>query len=345
VRNALFNADARALMDVPFEFLNAKLRGRRRRVHEGERLRELASCRSVEELASRLYPREGISTRLGLERLLRQDCATELTCWTYYLSADAARFYTALVRRFQIENIQVLLRLFAGGDKAASPEQYLPELPEELTVPAGELLASGDLEEFVGKLPRDLADAAAGTLELWRDTGTTAFMEMALDRAYWDGVIGACSVPPSWGFGACSAPVLCELNGARLLAVLRAGRGYDIGWEQVAALVPAGGTARAEYAPFYVADGVLRELHADPSAGNVAAKVPGISQAKDAESLVALEDLLWQSAFRLANRLYYGVPEGPAVLVGYFYVRRNELKNLTALVESLHYGRPLGGGT
>ena len=344
MKNFPLNTDARPSMDVPFEFLNAKLRGRRRRVYEGDQLRELARCASTEELAGRLYPRAVIADRLGLERRLRQDCVTELVRWTRYLSGDTARFYVALVRRFQIENIQVLLRLFAGGAEEPLPQQYLPELPEEMRVPSGELLASSELEEFVSRLPADLARAASPTLGLWRETGTTAFTEMALERAYWEGVIGACSALLPYDFSACLDPILCELNGARLIAVLRAARNYDIGWERLEPLLPMCEKGRTDRAPFHVGNNTLRELHADPSARNVTSKVRGISRAEDAENLVGLDEMLWERAFRLANRLYYGVTEGPAVLVGYFYVCRNELKNLTALIESIHYGKPFDVG-
>ena len=329
-------------MEVPFEFLNAKLRGRRRLVHEGGRLRELARCTSVEELAGRLYPREVIAGRLGLERRLRQDCATELTHWSRYLSGGIACFYNALVRRFQIKNIQVLLRLFAGGQEEPLPEQYLPELPTGMGVSAGELLSSGDLTEFVGKLPEDLARAATGAQQEWNETGTVAFTAMALERAYWDGVMRAARRLPAAQVEACMAPILCEVSGARIMAALRAGRNYDIQWERLEALAPRCDSALAGGAPFHVSDATLRELHADPSPQSVAAKVPAVARPEDAESLMRLEGLIWERAFRLANRAYYSITEGPAVLVGYFYVRRNELKNLAGLAESLHYGKPFG---
>ena len=86
-------------------------------------------------------------------------------------------------------------------------------------------------------------------------------------------------------------------------------------------------------------DRILRELHGDPSADAVAARVAGVRR-EHAESLADLEGRLWADAFRTANRLYYAVMSGRVILVSYFYVRRNELRNLTGVVESVHYGRP-----
>jgi hypothetical protein len=56
-----------------------------------------------------------------------------------------------------------------------------------------------------------------------------------------------------------------------------------------------------------------------------------------AERLVHIEDAFWEVAFARANRVYYNDMTGPSVLVAYYYIRRNELKQLVQLSESLHY--------
>ncbi len=331
--------DASTSLELPLEFLNAKLRGRRRTVFEGDRLRELERSSDVEELARRIFPRETIAGRLGLERRLRQRCISELTFFLGYAPAQVGRFYAALVRRYQIESILVLLRLFYGGREEPEPEQYVPDLPASLSVPAGELLSSSDLKEFFGRLPGDLSDAAARTLELCQGTRATGLAEMALERVYWKGVTEACAaLPPTWR-GECSPPVLWELDTARLLGVLRAGRSYDIEWEQLQSLLPRRGSLREARGGLALSDALLKQLHSDPSAERIVAAVPPLRGVEAGEDLVELEDLLWRRLFRLAERLFYGVLEGPAILVSYYYLRRNELRVLTALAERLHWGR------
>ena len=326
-------------MDVPPEFLSAKLRGCRRRVYEGRRLRELAACPNVEELGRRLYPREPVMGRLALERRLRQDCLDELSSFTYLLSEGFARFYTALLRRFQIDNVLVLLRLFVGGREEPSPQRYLVKLPAAMAVPAGELLSSRDPDEFLARLPEDLAAAAAGAREIERQEGTTAFVEMALERAYWEQVVEALRGLPPAESAACAAPVLCDLGAARLLAVLRAGRQYELRWDRLQPLLPPWPADLRPCPAVLMADGRLAELHRDPSPARVTAMLRFV-RPQEAQSLPDLEDRLWKETFRVANRLYYAMSEGRAILVSYFYVRRNELKALTKLVESVHYGRP-----
>ena len=60
--------------------------------------------------------------------------------------------------------------------------------------------------------------------------------------------------------------------------------------------------------------------------------------ADEPPDLGRLEEALWHGAVRLANRQYYEMPAGPAVLVSYFYLKREELRHLLALTQMLRYG-------
>ncbi|MCK4376342.1 MAG: hypothetical protein KAX19_13480, partial [Candidatus Brocadiae bacterium] len=85
-RTSPANVRAQALSEVPFEFVNARLRGRRSRFYEGARLRELTRERTVEELAWRLFPGEEVSDPSALERRMLSACAAELHSVTAYLA-------------------------------------------------------------------------------------------------------------------------------------------------------------------------------------------------------------------------------------------------------------------
>ena len=326
-----------AKLAVPFDFLNAMLRGRRRLIYEGERLAALKTARDVQELAQTLYPREVIGGRLGLERRLREDCIRELAATAHYLPPVAFDFYVPLLRRFQVDAIQVLLRLVAGGCEEAAMEQYVPDLPAPLALPTAELIHSTGLEQLCERLPREFRSAARRVLGLTQRAGSAAFIEMAVERVYWLRATQALAgLPPRWRTE-CSGPVLSELRTVRLLAVLRAARNYRIEWAELAPVLPAcHGRLKSEDARGISAV-QLRTLYEDPSPAHVAeaARPPGGAAA--AADLTELEEAGWADTRRLANRLYYGKMQGPAVLTSYFYLRRAELKDLAKLVESVHY--------
>jgi len=333
---------AGAWMGVPFEFLNAKLRGRRPEVYEGDRLRELSACQSVEELSRRLFPREEPAGRLALERRLRQRCLNELCSFLHYLSPEAGQFYLSVLRRFQVDNIVVLLRLFAGRQGDAEVERYLTDLPPELTVPSGELMRSEDLAAFLKLLPAEFARCAEPTLPLYRRYETVAFTEMAIERRYWEGIREGLQIVPVQWRGDCARPLVHEMASSRLLTVLRAARNYNLQWEELRPLLPPHPGESALVGTARLSERALRELFEEPSARRVARMVRSVSE-DEAADLVGLEEKLWAETYSLANHVYYSCTEGPAIVVGYYYVRRNELKGLTALVESLHYGeQPTG---
>lgn len=325
-------------MSVPLSFINAKLRGRRRRVYEGERLEGLKQKRSVRALWEEFYPRQPATGRVALERQLREERVQELCSFAHLLPPDVGGFYRTLLRRFQLDNILVLLRLFAGGQEGADPAGFMPELPAELAVPSGELLGSSDLEGFVAKLPPRLARAGRATTGLYDEHSTTAFTEMALERAWWLEVREALRTISRRHRSDCAAPLFSELAADRLLAVLRAGRNYDIEWDTISPQLPPAVPDWHEEATPSVSHQVLRQLFDEPTARNIAEHLSWAGE-DVAESLVDLEEAMWERTFRIANRTYYGVMEGPSIVVCYYYVRRNELKNLIKTVESAHYGR------
>ena len=106
------DARPRALGDVPGEFLWAKLRGRRSRLFEGERLRDLAREPSLRDLALRLYPRERVDGRADLERVVLGRCVAELARLGRYVAGARSQFYRRLLERYAVENLKVLRELF-----------------------------------------------------------------------------------------------------------------------------------------------------------------------------------------------------------------------------------------
>jgi len=200
-------------------------------------------------------------------------------------------------------------------------------------------MKSGSMEQFVEKLPRDLSEAAAPALTLYERHRTTAFMEMAIESAYWRSVGAVLRGLPAEMQRACSPPLLHELRTGSVLAVLRSARNYQIRWESLLESVRIGGGLSPYAFVPGLAVGFLRRLYDDPSPQNVSSLLPGVKE-EDARSLTTLEDVLWQQTFRIANAIFYSAAEGPGVVIGYYYVRRNELKNLTRLAEALHYGSP-----
>jgi len=328
-----------ALSEVSFDFLNAKLRGRRSFLYEGDRLRELAELPGLQELAWHLYPRQDIRDVFELERRMLGSCVRELAWVLLYLHGAFEALYRSLLDRYAVENLKVLLRLFVRKDEAAAPADYLMDLPPELALPVEELLASADVEEFLRRLPSGPVRACAeNALPLYRETGRRAFLEMAFDCGYWQAVQEAVGRLSAAEQSQCSAPILAERDAMRLLCALRAGGVYDISWDEFRAVLPGGRGG--------LGVGTLREVYEHPELGFALQRVPGLADAverhrpaEQVQQIGDLEDVLWHEVIRLARRQYYALPVGPAVVVSYFYFKREELRHLLALAQMLRVGR------
>ncbi len=323
----------RTPLEVPSDFLMAKLRGRRGRLYEAERLKELSRAADLGDIVSELYPRSDIRYPTRLEKRLAASCVDELAGLLKYLSAELREFYRRLLDRWPVENLKVLLRLFGREKSVQQSRALLIELPSRLELPVETLLESESLHQFLRRIPVEgPREGAMKALPLYEQTGQRAYLEMGLDRGYWEAVDRARSALPGRVCDACDSPVISELDAVRLVSVLRAARTYEVDWQRIRKILPGG---RGE-----LDDEVLGRVYTDPSAESLLKEVPALRQAlsdaEAAESIGRIERALWRRTCRLAERQFRGSLSGPAVLISYYYLKRRELRRLKSLSELVH---------
>jgi len=322
-------------MSAPIEYLNAKLRGRRSKLYEGERLRELAGAENLERLCGVLYPGEDITKCTDLERRIRRDCIDELLSLLPFLTGRAGCLYYALLERFRVENLKLILRYALSERKPEGGDVELLELPPKLSLPVKRLLSISNAADFVANIEdKTIRSGAAAGLPLYEKTQNKAFIEMGLDRGYWKGVHDALGRLPAWEREECLPPLENEAFSLRLLCVLRAARIYELEWADVE---PVLGSSWHKPSP-----ATLRRVHQDPSPESVLKNVSHLSRlglsSHDLQSIPKLEESLWKATVDIANRQYYRCMDSPAILVSYFYLKRAEAKRLAGLAEMLRYG-------
>ena len=326
------DAQAPALGDVPGEFLFAKLRGRRSLLLEGDRLRELAREPSLPDLALRLYPHERVAGRSDLERVILRGCVAELNGLARYAGGPRGVLYRRLLDRYRVENLKVLLRLHGSKE---DPSPYLIDLPDNRALPVDVLRAAPTVGAFVDAIPLPFVRSGAReAMDAHEATRNRAYLEMAFDRGYWEGVRDAIGRLPAAEARRCAGPIRAEREAMRLLATLRASAVYALSWEEWSPYLPpaAGG------AP----DEMLQAVHARPDIDRLVdtvpflRRVPGVGAAAD---IGELEEVLWQRTVHAADRQFYSTSSAGALLVSYFYLKRNETRRLLELAQRLHHGR------
>jgi vacuolar-type H+-ATPase subunit C/Vma6 len=339
---------------VPLEFLNAKVRGRRSQLYEGPRLQQLSRERTIGDLSRRLYPNEGIPDPLSLERRLLRGCVGDLSFLGFFLGEPYQAFYSALLDRYPVENLKVLLRLFTQEPESVGPgsrpaekreaqeaiaDELLLDLPRGPSLPARELLRSAQVDEFVARIPLWTVRACAKkALPLYHEGRRRAYLEMAFDQGYWLSVWESLARLPAGERRECSAPLQCEFDAMRLLGTLRAAGTYGLPWDEWESVLPAGQGG--------ISTSTLRSIHARPDLEHVGRAVRWAKAAldrylrpEDAPDLGRLEEVLWRETVSLANRQHYASVSASAALVSYFYLKREELRRLLGLTQMLRYGK------
>jgi vacuolar-type H+-ATPase subunit C/Vma6 len=320
-------------MEVPSEFLFAKLHGRRTSLYEGERLFGLADADDVADLAYRLYPHAEISEQSELELRIQNDCVEELVFIGRYAAGPQRDLYDGLMHRYVVEDLKVLLRQFLREEGAPEQKVGLIRLPRPYGLPLDDLSASPNLEEFISRIPvAQLRRGITDALPLYRSTQRKAFLEMSLDRGCWQEVGSALQALSSEDREDCEGPVRCEFDTVRFTAVLRAARLYGLTWEQFHAIVPMGWGRLSPQA--------MRRLFETPRQ-DVALEVlrsisVGAARHLPAErevDIAAMEQALWLETMRLARHRFEASESGFGLLISYFYLKQDETRRLLSLAQ------------
>ncbi len=328
---------AGAGIEVPSEFLYAKLHGRRTTLYEGERLRALAEATDVADLAYRLYPQAGLADQFQLELQIQNACVQELAFVGRYAAGAQGDLYGALMNRYVVEDLKVLLRQF--GQEPGVPEQAsLISLPRGYELPLDDLAQSTGIEDFISQIPvHALRQGAEDALPLYHESGRKAFLEMGLDRGCWQAVGTALRALTPEDREECEGPVGCEFDTVRFTAVLRAARVYGLTYDKFEAMVPTGwGRMNPE---------TMRRLFEDPRQENALRTLSSIApgarrhlRGEGEADIMALEHALWRTTARLARRRFETSTSGFGLLISYFYLKQDETRRLLSLTQMVRRG-------
>ena len=319
---------------VGYAFLNAKVRGQRSRVYEKERLAELVSRRTVSALARDLYPDQRATDYLAVERRLAADHVSHLAGLAAFVSGAPEKLLRWMLYRYQVENLKVLLRFVATGQRPDDWADYLLPVPAAPPIPAEDLLASESLATFVRRAQlmgfKDLCRELARTPALAERPFT---IEAAWDSAFYRELAARAD-----RVGGRDRPYVLELVGHEIdtyaiLFALRARLNYAIPADDILRLTPTSGQR--------VRPAAIARIAASTDLAAALSALPPVSVGGAPGGPHSIEDVetrLWRRTCTLASRVFASSVRGPGIVVAFFYVKRVELMNLIRLVELFRYG-------
>ncbi len=317
------------------DFIVAKVRGMRGKLHEGARLMPLCSQPTLRDLAAALAPDQPIGDALGLQRHLTAEHVASLHHLFRVLDGWEADVFLAILRRYQAENLKVILRCWTAKSDEPTLAAVTVDLPPPLALPARQLMSAPDLETLIDRVPvPSLREGALLGLGEYEESGRLFFVEAGIDRACFGRLHEAASRGPRSAGDAVLELVALELDIYNVMLVLRGVFSYGLNFNKLrAVLAPFGRRVGAsELDTLRHADGL------DEAAALVPVALAGPGE--EPRSAEELEAAMWRNLYRIANRRYYELVLDFGAVVAFAYIKRIELRNLIAISEHVRHGEP-----
>ena len=315
------------------DFIVAKVRGMRGKLHEGPHLLALCDAANIRDLAATLAPGEPIGDTIGLQRHLTAQHVAALHGLHRLLDGWEAGVFLAMLRRYQAENLKVILRCWAAKADESLLPAYTVDVPALLHLPTQDLLKSPDLETFIGRIPvASLRDGAMLGLGEFEESGRLFFVEAGIDKACFTQLNDAAEHAQGEARDAVLELVGLELDIYNVMLVLRGVFNYSLNFNKLRLLLaPFGG-----HADIQVLEGIR-------GASDIAGAVPHVPSAllgRDEAPQTAedAETAMWRNLYRTAHRRYVSSVLDFGAAAAFTYIKRIELRNLITISELIRRG-------
>ncbi|HUW33228.1 MAG TPA: V-type ATPase subunit [Planctomycetota bacterium] len=319
--------------DTNIDALYAKIRARRARMYEKEKLSRLCQLRSLPGLAAELYPEQGIESPRQFQKRLVDDHLASLVWILDFLGEPQYGFFLWLLRRYQIENIKVIFRGFHSRRPPADVLPYLAAVPEQLAVPAERLLAAPTAHDFAGELEKDpLHDMVAEAAAAYREHGKPFYFDASIDRVFYATLTSLAEHQELWENDRGSELVSLDAAIYLIMLTIRLKTSYRVEFESFAPYLRI---------PHTIGIDKLREIYSSPGTAAAVESLPkGLRKQMPArvDTSDELERALAAYFHRRADSVFYHSGVALAAVVAFHYLKRTELANLIRLVESYRYG-------
>jgi V/A-type H+/Na+-transporting ATPase subunit C len=334
-----------AALSVNLNFVLAKIHGMRSRTYERERLERALNVRNMLELMRMVSPGEEYRSHRAFEQKLVGRHVGELAELCMHLRSPFRETAESYLRRYQVENLKVILRGWSRGASASEIEPYLVALPKDMTVSVEELLAAPSVGAFLGRT-KSKTLAAGGEMgeEHFAETKSTYFIEAGLDRAWLGSALKSASRLGEPHRGAVMRVLSLEADQYQVLFVMRARLNYDRPAEELKPYLLTGPGTKVGIRDLMS----LAEMRGAGEMMTAAKKWRFLTggtwpEAKAGESaaemMEGVEEAFTRRLYEVANNVFYTSFDLGAV-IAFFALKRMELANLIVLVESLRYDIP-----
>ena len=324
------------------DYCAALVHGRRSRMAEGPRLAALCRIQGLQEFTRTVFP----GPEMGLVDFQRRsagELVRELSALREHLPWAGSMLLGRVLVRFRVENLKIFIRACLARPAVADISKYLVPLPKDMALDDQGMAAAESIDGLIPLVPKGvLRESLKEALETYRDHPGPFFLEAALDRGYFQGLLAGVEALPREDREIVTPMVRQEVDIFHLMLLLRGRFHYGLARELLLPLHVAGaGISRALFIEMLDA----QDLHAcvDRAAGWVFDGTPPEDGSKSgsetaAFDAAAFERLAWKRFLRLANLAFRRSHMGLGAVIGYAGVRRMETANLITISEGVRKG-------
>ena len=316
-----------------FDFIHAKVHGLRSRVYERDRLDGLCDLTRIAQLWHRLYPQANAADHLSLQRRLLADHIETLRGVRNHLPAALEPFFSWMLRRYQVENLKVLVRAWKARATLDEVAAFLAPLPRDLELPAAALLKTRSLADFLLLIPEPaFRKAGEASARHYIEREETFFIETPLEAAYYRGLLAAQETLRGLHRQHTTALVRLEVAIYNILALFRLKLSYAMSYAD----------ASRFFVPLAPHAFRLERLYDYPDFSDMAKLIPREFLPKqlgfELKTIADLERAFWQRLLQVANRQFYRSTSDFGAVVSFVTIKRVELANVIRVIEGVRYG-------
>jgi V/A-type H+/Na+-transporting ATPase subunit C len=312
------------------DFIAAKVHGMRGHLYEDDSLRRLCDAPSVEDLTEQLAPGEPVGDTIGLQRVLTTQHLASLYRLHPLLDGWMADLYLWLLRRYQVENLKVIVRGWAAKLDERAVSRYMIGVPDKLALPLTGLMKASSMEALLDVIPvASFREGALLGLGNYENTQQLFFIEAGLDKAYFGELKRIVGQAPGPLGTAAERLVNFELDVYNAMLTIRTVFNYELSFNAIRHLL----------APFgrHVTGKVLDQIRAASGSEEAEEMIPAALLHPGAEG--DAETAMWRRLYDIANHQFYASGMEFGAVIAFYYIKRVELSNLIKISEGIRYGQ------
>ncbi len=338
-----------------YAYINAKLRARISKILPDDLINQMIRAHSFSESIQLLretpfavvetaYNKTG-DIKMGELELLKKEISLYVEL-EHFLKGEVLDFVRALVKRYEIENLKIALRLWFDRTvckrSISEPAGYLYRDTIHYDLHVDKIINSEDIEEVIEVLKKTpYSEIIAKNAEHIKVSSSIFLVEVALDHYFYHQLMYKAHFLDSRDYDIAQRIIGVEIDMQNINWIIRYKNFYNLSLEEaIKYSIPRGyiidiDTISLAYSSKNIGDilsGVIKKKYSGLEILLTSQTTEEISQ------LILFERILEQIIMYEVRHMLSGYPFTIGIILGYFILKRNEIKKVMTILNAKFLG-------